>query len=92
MGDWRSSSAGGCGPVVPAKARVGVGDADKVRPLLQRVLGTISRQFNVAAEYIPLEVEEVVRRALFEALRLGKKEKRPKSSLMDIYKNSEEDE
>lgn len=73
-------------------------DADKIRPLLRRVLDTISRQFNVAREMMPFEVEEVVRRALFEALKVGRQGERRKSTQQfhavdpDKYKRDEEDE
>lgn len=73
-------------------------DADKIRPLLHRVLDTVSRQFNVAREMMPLEVEEVVRRALFEAMKFGRQGARRKSTQQftavdpDKYKHDEEDE
>lgn len=46
-------------------------DRDDIRPLLETILDTISRQYNQPREFIPLEVEEVARRVLFEAHRKG---------------------
>lgn len=58
-------------------------DGDDIRPLLETLLETISRQYNQPREFVPLEVEEVARRVLFEAHRKGRQRSRKKSVPFD---------